>query len=886
LTEYHNVAIHDVIKALNSDSNGLTDKEAKSRLETHGFNELKAEKKDSPLKIFLSQFKDFLVWVLIAASIISIAIGEYTDFIVIIAIVVINAVLGFYNEFRAEKSIEALMRIAALKAKALRDGKLTQLEARELVPGDIIFLETGEKIPADARIIEEMSLETDESALTGESLPVRKSAGIIIKAQVADQKNMLFSSTIVTKGKGKAIVVSTGMKTEIGKIAKMVQETDNKTTPLQQNVEQFGKWLGVLILIVCAVVFTVSLLRNFLVTGSETGKFIIDMFMIAVSLAVAAIPEGLPIIVTITLAIGVQRMVKRNALIRKLPAVETLGCTTVICSDKTGTLTCNEMTVRKIYANNLEINVSGAGYNPEGAFTDDKGNKVRNEELSLILQIGLLCNDATLTKNNKWEIFGDPTEGALLVSAGKIGLKKEELEEKYPRKADLPFDSERKLMTTIHNIKGELTAYTKGAPDILITRCNFIYANGKVTKMTSQEKEEIMRINQEMASHAMRVLGFAFKILAGTEEKDRSEHNMIFVGLQGMIDPPRKEVKEAIEKCHLAGIKTVMITGDHKLTAIAVAKELGLYHQGDNVLTGEELDELSEDKFMKVIEDVIIYARVSPAHKVRICESFKKKGHVVAMTGDGVNDAPAVKKSDIGISMGITGTDVAKEASDMVLTDDNFASIVNAIEEGRGIFNNIRKFIEYLLSCNMAEVLVIFIAVLFGMPLPLVAVQILWMNLVTDGVPALALGVEPINPDVMKKKPRNPKERIISKPVLIHIIIVAVLMTAGTLSLFLMNEPGTDKARTIAFTAIVMFELVYALSNAIEGFKFDVRKHIPLIGAFLISLVMQLLVIYTPMSSYFKTVHLNIIDWAWILGFSAIMLVLLEIKDAIVAVRE
>ena len=891
MSEFYSKPIDTVLTELNTNKDGLTNEEAKKRLEEHGYNELKEEKKKTPLQIFLSQFNSFLIWVLIAAAIISAIIGYsegegYTDAIVIMIIVVLSAIFGFYEEYNAEKALEALKRMAALKTKVMRNGKIVQKDARELVPGDIIILDTGYKIPADARIIEEMSLETNESALTGESVPVKKSVELIKKAQIADQSNMVFSSTIVTKGKGKAVVTQTGMKTEIGKIATMVQETETRATPLQKNVDQFGKWLGVLILIICGIIFAVRLLRNFITIGSITGNFILETFMVAVSLAVAAIPEALPIIVTSTLAIGVKRMVKRHALIRKLPAVESLGCTNVICSDKTGTLTCNEMTVRELYVNYTTIYVSGKGYTPVGEFIDKKKKKVDSKDISLLLQIGCLCNDAILTKDEKWEVYGDPTEGSLIVSAAKIGLKKEELEKKYPRKEDIPFDSERKLMTTVHKINGEKIAYVKGAPDMLINKCTSIYKNGKIIKLTEADKKKIMNINQDMAKRALRVLGFAFRSLITEKNKDRYERNLTFVGLQGMIDPPREEVKAAILECKQAGISSVMITGDHKLTAIAVAKELDMFKEGDLVLTGEELDKIDDENFYKIVEKVKIYARVNPSHKVRILEAYQKKGHIVAMTGDGVNDAPALKKSDVGVAMGITGTDVSKEASDMVLTDDNFASIVNAVEEGRGIYANIRKFIEYLLSCNIAEVLVVFLSVLIGLPLPLVAIQILLMNLITDGVPALALGVLPINKGLMKDKPRDPKERIVSKTVLRNILFVGVLICIGTLTLFYLNNPGTDKARTIAFTTIVMFQLFYVLTYAAERFRINIRRNKYLIAAFTFSVLLQISIVHLPfLNTHLKTVPIGLYDWLIILGVTFSLFIIVEIRKIIIARR-
>jgi len=881
---YHNKEIKEIFKELNSSENGLEEKEAEKRLQEYGLNEIKEEKKISPLKIFINQFKNFLIYILFAAVVISTIIGyqEYMqhggnllkhlmESIAILIILIMIGVIGFIQEYRAEKAIEALKKLASLKAKVMRDGKKKEIDVSNLVPGDIVVLETGDKIPADSRLIEIIDLQTQEAALTGESLPVKKELKALAeKTQVADRSNMVFSGTIVTNGKGKAVVTGTGMKTEIGKIAKMIQETKPEPTPLQIKLEKLGKMLGVAVIAICIIVF---------ITGALTGKNLIEMFKIAVSLAVAAVPEGLPAVVVVSLALGARRMVKRNALIRKLPSVETLGATTVICSDKTGTLTRNEMTVRKIYANGKIIDVTGSGYEPKGDFLF-QNKKLNTKEIELLLKAGTLNNDATLTKNN---IIGDPTEGSLIVSAAKAGLVKEKLEKEYKKTDEIPFSSERKCMTTMHKIKGETLAFTKGAPEVVLKLCNSVYENGKVKKLTEKKRKEILETNREFANNALRVLGFAYKTVM---DKKRAEKNLIFIGLQGMIDPPRTEVIDSIKKCKKAGIKVVMITGDHQITAKAVAKEIGI--EGESLI-GADLDKIKD--LDKIVEDVAIYARVNPEHKIKIVDALKKKGHIVAMTGDGVNDAPALKKSDIGIAMGITGTDVSKEASHMILTDDNFASIVNAVEEGRGIYDNIKKFVEYLLSSNLGEVLTIFIAIilspLFANSLPLLPIQILWINLVTDGLPALALSVEPMEKDIMARKPRNPKEKIVSKPIITRMMVVGLVMMLGTLFLFKFYKPELDLkyAQTMAFTTLMMFQMFNVLNCRSENkslFSLGVFKNRYLIGAIIISMLLQLVAIYTPLNEwFFKTIPLSLFDWVLAVLVSSSVLWVVEIMKLI-----
>jgi len=891
--EYYSLSVEETLKSLETSKEGLSAEEASERLKRYGFNEIEDREKTTPLKIFVRQFTSFIIFILLAAIVVSLLIGEQLDALVIAVIVVINGILGFIQEYKAEKAIEALRKLTALKARVIRDGVETELDSRELVPGDIILLETGDKVPADARLSELIRLDVDESSLTGESIPVKKELDIMESdAGIIGQRNMVFMATIVSGGHAKAVVVNTGMSTEIGKIAEMVQEVGEKLTPLQVKLRKFGKWLGFVTLGICGFVFLVGVLREYLTEGVVDSEFLNMMFLTAVSLAVAAIPEGLPAIVTISLALGVQRMVKRNALIRQLPAVETLGCTDVICSDKTGTLTKNEMTVREIYVNNQLINVSGEGYTPEGKFTDNNNQVVDTENIEALLRVGVLCNDARWSRNGAgWRIFGDPTEGALIVSAAKAGLDKEELEKRYPRVDEIAFDSERKCMTTVHEINGEKVAYIKGAPDVVLNKCMRIHLKGKLVELNGKDRARILQVNDTLAENARRVLGFAYKPLKeGMDITPKEvERDLIFVGLQGMIDPPRPEVKDAIVKCNKAGIKTVMITGDHKSTAMAIAQELALFKDHDIVLTGGELDKLSNDEFSKIVEEVAIYARVSPHHKSRILDALKEKGHVVAMTGDGVNDAPALKKSDIGVAMGLTGTDVAKEASDMILTDDNFTSIVNAVEEGRGIYNSIKNFIQYTLSSNLGEILVIFLAILIGMPLPLIAIQILWVNLLTDGLPGLALGLDPYDKDIMKKKPRRRDGNIMSKDIIHNILIVGVVMCVGVLLMFryygaeigmnLANlGSNAPKAQTIAFTTLIMFQLFNVLTYRAKNFRIDVRTSKFLIGSVIISVLLQFAVLYTPLNIAFKTIPLNWLDWLKIIATSSTLFIILETR--------
>ncbi|MEM1550015.1 MAG: cation-translocating P-type ATPase [Candidatus Methanomethylicia archaeon] len=848
---WHSMEINEILRELNTNLNGLTHEEAKKRLEKYGYNEIKTVKRRTPLQMFLDEFKDIFILLLIAASIFSAVIGywelihggefmeSFADVITIMAIVMLCAITGFIQEYRAEKAVEALRKMAAPKARVIRNGIEEIIPARELVPGDIILLEEGDRIPADARLIEAIELRTNEAILTGESTPVIKEVTTLREdTHIGERRNMVFSATHTVHGRGKAIVVATGMNTEFGKIAEMVQTLEEEETPLQRKLNIFASKIAKIVIAVCALIFVLEAFEVFMQKTFEIEGFI-QAFMSSIALAISAVPEGLPAIVTIALALGARELAKRNAIIRKLSAAESLGSVTVICSDKTGTITKGEMTVRRIYVDGRLIEVTGVGYEPKGEFKI--GNETLNPEgnLKLLLQIGALCNNAKLRRNennNSWEIFGDPTEGALIVAAEKAGIKREELEKNYPRIGEIPFSSERKRMTTIHKTpEGEIHAYMKGAPEIVLGKCSKIIENGVEIPLTEEHRKKILKLNEEMASNALRVLAMAYRKLPPTimEYNENIESEMIFVGLEGMIDPPREEAIEANKLCQKAGIKTIMITGDHKLTAIAIAKEVGIFKEGDIAVTGEELDKMSDEEFEKIVEKITVYARVSPAHKLRIVKALKKRGHIVAMTGDGVNDAPAVKAADVGIAMGITGTDVTKESADIILADDNFATIVRAVEYGRVIYDNIRKYARFLLACNFDELLVIgsfaILGGLFGaeyFPLPLLPAMILWINLVTDGAPAVALATDPPDIDVMNRPPRKPEEGILHG-MLAFIIASFILQATGTILVFCLeyyvwptypwNFPwGIDEearqltyreATTAAFVQAALFEL-------------------------------------------------------------------------------
>jgi Ca2+-transporting ATPase len=900
--KWHNLDIGEVIHSLDSSLEGLKEDEAGRRLAQFGPNELVEKGKISPWMLFLEQFKNFLIIILLVAAAISGVLalmgeGDIWDPILIAVIVFFAAGLGFVQEYRSEKAMEALKQMAALTATVIREGEEKEIPARELVPGDIILLETGDRIPADARLTEAVNLKIDEAPLTGESVAVDKTTQIIPgDVPVGDRRNMAYTGTTAVYGRGKAIVTGTGMTTEFGKIAAMLQEVKPPPTPLQVSLDKIGKILGIACLAICAVVAGL---------GIVVGMFdhILEAFIWGVSLAVAAVPEALPAVTTICLALGVKRMVKRHALVRRLPAVETLGCTTFICSDKTGTLTQNQMAVRRIYVNDKIIDVGGVGYEPKGSFhlNDAPLNPQDEPHLLRLLTAATLCNDSHLINTEGvWQVRGDPTEGALVVVATKAGIKREELT--HPRISEVPFSSERKRMTTIHDTPRGVVAYSKGAPEIILDSCTRIYSDGIERELTEQDRGRILRVNQEMAAGALRILGLAYKSSSdkeqGGEVAEGAEQEMVWLGLLGMIDPPREEVKQAVVLCKQAGIKSVMITGDHKLTAEAIAKELGMLQESDMALSGSELDKLTQAELSDAVEGIKVYARVSPAHKMRIVETLQGKRHVVAMTGDGVNDAPALKKADIGVAMGITGTDVSKEAGAMILTDDNFASIVAAVEEGRNIFANIRKYLLYLLSCNIGEVLLMLLAFVIGVVtglykvVPLVALQILVVNLVTDGLPALALAVEPGEPGIMQRPPRDPKKSIFDKPMISYLLGIGFWTMLASLGVFLwaLNSGKSPiEAQCLCFVTLVGVELFNCFNCRSERhsiFRIGPFGNKWLLVAVASSWAITVAIVYLPFfQGPFHTYAMSLQDWGIALLAGVSILIPVEIAKLITAQR-
>ncbi len=871
-------------------SNGLSDTDAAERLARFGRNQLREKKGRSPLGQFLDQFKDFIIWVLIGAAVVSGFLGEWIDALAIIAIVILNSIMGFVQEYRAEKSLAALKKLSSPSSKVIRDGDYRVVPSNEIVPGDLIELEAGDNVPADSRVAWHTSnFSVQEASLTGESTPALKTAAALEERNVplADRGNMLYMGTSVASGKARSIVVGTGMDTELGKIAAMIQEIGHETTPLQKKLEQFGKWIVYLCFILVGLVFLLEWLR---------GGRVIDVFLTAVSLAVAAIPEGLPAVVTIALALGVQRMVKRHALIRKLPSVETLGCATVICSDKTGTLTRNEMTVQAVFADGRIFTVTGIGYEPKGEFLE-AGRPVNPRAMPGLLrtlQCGVLCNSAQLVgkDDGAYGIVGDPTEAALLATAAKAGVWKTVEEKDYPAVEELPFDSERKKMTIIRQDAGRFSVFVKGAPDILLKDCSMIEEGGSVRGLSDADRAKILGANDELANQAMRVLAFAVRSVDDLPEKidtHSMEKDLAFLGLMAMIDPPREEVKAAVAECKKAGIQTVMITGDHKNTAVAIARELGFLKDDSLALTGEDLDSWTDERLREDIRRIPVYARVSPEHKLRIVRAWRKRGDVVAMTGDGVNDAPAVKESDIGVAMGITGTDVTKEVSDMVVTDDNFASIVAAVEEGRGIYDNIKKFVHYLLSCNAGEILTMFAASLVGLPVPLLPIQILWVNLVTDGLPALALGMDPVDPGIMEKPPRDPAEPVVTRArallMLAQGAFIAMCSLLTFCAILFIEKEGVVRARTGAFIVLSCAQLFHSFncrSMTKSLFKLGIFTNIKLIYAAVVSLFLQIVVINVPfLRIIFKVEQLGVLDWTLVLAVSSFPLWAMEVVKAV-----
>ena len=885
--DWYKLSKDELLSQLETDpEKGLTNEEVRARLEKYGHNELQEEEGKSFLTKLKEQFADFLILILIGAALVSFFVGERTDAVVILAIVVINALLGIYQEGKAEKALEALKQMASPTAKVIRNGHIEVVPSKRLVPGDIVILEAGDIVASDLRLLESSNLQIEEASLTGESVPVDKDSDFITQEDVSlgDRHNMAYMSTIATYGRAKGVVVETGHGTEIGKIATAIQSYDDEATPLQNQLNQLGKFLGITTIFICIMVFVVGLFQ---------GREVLEMFMVAISLAVAAIPEGLPAIVTIVLSLGMNKMVKRNAIVKKLLAVETLGSTTVICSDKTGTLTQNEMTAVKVYADGKIFDVSGGGYEPVGEFKEN-GQTVDLHsigDLETLLSIGVLANDASLDKDAEgYKIIGDPTEGALVTLAAKANLLKDELNTSYPRIEEIPFDSARKMMSTIHEnyIPGKLVSFTKGAPDIVIDRCSHISMGGKVIPFTDELKEEVIKINSMFSRDALRVLASAYKEyseLPSDISPDTIETGMTFVGLTGMIDPPRPEAKEAIKLCKKAGIDTIMITGDYKETAFAIAKDLGMAEHEDQAMMGAELDKLSDEELREVVKNIKVFARVSPDHKVRIVSALKANGEITAMTGDGVNDALALKKADIGVSMGITGTDVAKNTAELILTDDNFASIVSAVEEGRIIYDNIKKFVFFLLSCNIGEIIIVFVSILMNLPVPFIPIQLLWLNLVTDSFPALALGVESGDPDIMDRQPRDPKASILDRPMLIGVLVQSLAIGLSSLLAYTtalrIYPDNLALARTITFATLISAELLRAHSSRSQRhslFKIGFFTNRTMILGTSFSFLLMLIVLYVPfIQPIFDTVTMGFEHWRIVVLYAFIPLVVGEL---------
>jgi len=899
---WHSKPPEEVVAALQSDvTTGLSEIEASRRLEQYGPNALREQPRPTFWQRLLSQFQSFVIYILIFAAILSAVLGDWVEAVAIAAIVVLNAVLGVIQEGRAEEALAALRKLASPDAIVIRDGHQQVIPASQVVPGDIVVIEAGNFIPADVYLIETANLKVDEASLTGESVPVEKRANVTARedAVIGDRKNMAYMSTTATYGRGRAIVVSTGMQTEIGKIADMIQSTEEEETPLQRRLDQLGRTLSIGALAICLVVGVVIFIREITSEDMELLDAFKDSIMTAVALAIAAVPEGLPAIVTINLAIGMREMIRRNALIRRLPAVETLGSASAICSDKTGTLTQNQMTAIRLYVAGIRMDITGEGYTPVGAFHEDGQAVNANDfpEVRRLLTGALLCSDARLEPNlsqdgqhpNGFRMVGDPTEGALVVAAAKADIWREATEANYPRVNEIPFDSARKRMSTIHrDPDGGYLIFTKGAPEIVLEHCDTILENGEAVPIPETRREHIQNINREMANQALRVLAVAQRHLDTLPNEitpDEVEKNLTLVGLIAMIDPARPEVKPAIERARHAGIRTVMVTGDYPDTARAIAQQIGLLREGSRVVPGTEIEEMSAEELAAVIEQVDVFARVSPEHKVRIVEAFRARDYVVAMTGDGVNDAPALKRASIGVAMGITVTDVSKETADMVLTDDNYVSIVSAVEQGRVIYSNIRKFVFFLLSCNLAEIGVIFLATLAGTPSPLTPIQLLWLNLLTDGAPALALGVEKGDPDIMDHPPRSVKEPIINRDMWIGMVVQTIVKTTVTLIAFAIGRQLTPDswvlARTMAFVTISASEVLRAYTTRSELyplFKIGVFTNKYMQYAVFTSLALMLLVLYVPfLQGIFDTQALSLTHWSYLLPLILIPPVVAEI---------
>ncbi|WP_036728388.1 calcium-translocating P-type ATPase, PMCA-type [Peptoniphilus mikwangii] len=892
--QWYNKLSEEVFEELDTSEEGLSEEQVLERFIEFGKNELEKEEKKPFIKKLADQFLDPMIIILICAGLVSAYFKEVVDSIIIVAIVVVNATLSIYQEGKAEEAIAALQKMSSPKAKVVRNGKSIEVDSAELVPGDYVILETGDIVPADLRLVDSKNLKIDESSLTGESVPVEKNAKEIYKSkmEIGDRANMAYSSTIVSYGRGAGVVVETGIKTEIGQIATSIQTVDREQTPLQKKLAGLSKTLGILVVAICILVLLVGLLYK---------HDFLTMFMTSISLAVAAVPEGLPAIVTIVLSIGMGKMAEKNAIVKKLLAVETLGTTTVICSDKTGTLTQNEMTVVKAFIDSKTIEIAGTGYLPKGEITYSGQNILLDDfkDLKLLATIAALTNDARLniTENDEASIIGDPTEGALLTFAEKVGYSVDELNNKYSRDAEIPFDSDRKMMSTIHSgyTENKAISFTKGAPDIVLSNCKYYLDNGEIKELTNEAKDTIMSVNSRFARSALRVLAYAYREfdqIPSVLTSENVEREMIFVGLTGMIDPARPEVIQAISECKDAGIIPVMITGDYLETGLAIAIELGIAKDKTQAIMGRELNDMTDEQIREIVKEKRVFTRVSPENKVQIVRALKENGHIAAMTGDGVNDAPAIKRADIGIAMGITGTDVAKNTADVILTDDNFATIVNAVEEGRIIYSNIKKFVGFLLSCNIGEVLIVLISIILNLPVPLIPIQLLWLNLVTDSFPALALGVENADAKIMQEPPRDPNESILDKELKITVLVQSIAITISTLGAYMIGLKwfgkegiGLEYARTMAFATLILSELLRSYSaRSIKNtlLSIGIFSNRKLVSATAFSLMLMLLVMYIPgIRELFKLESIGIREWVVVLVASVIPLILGEIQKAL-----
>jgi P-type Ca2+ transporter type 2C len=892
LDKWHTYTADEVIDKLDTDDKqGLSNDEAADRLKKFGENALEDEKRIAPFQLFVSQLKNPLIYLLIAAAAATIIAQHFIDAGAIIAVIILNTILGFVQEWRAEQALEALKKMTSPTAKVIRNGERIKIDAHEIVPGDIIAIETGDRIPADARVTEAEELEIDESALTGESEPVVKNTDPVENdASIGDRHNMVWMSTSITSGRGKAVVVGTGMNTEMGQIAGEVRGTQREETPLQKKIGSLGKTIAVVAVIVAFLVFIVGLFQ---------GYDIIEILLFSIAAAVSAIPAGLPAVISVTLALGVQRMAEKNSIIRRLPAVETLGSTTVVCSDKTGTITKNEMTITRLYTGGRMYRVTGEGYRPEGKIEEvesgkeifpgsesenENESKIIDEEFKILLEIGILANNAQLVQSDEvWKIDGNPTEGAIVVASAKAGLDTYKMQNEMERQNEIPFSSDDKYMAVSYKSNGKTIAYIKGAPERMIEFSSKIMENGKIVDLDDTKRKELEKINDELAGQALRVVGGAYKQLDGEElSRENAEKDLIFIGFWGMIDPPREEAIEAIQKAKKAGMRVVMLTGDHSKTATAIAKKTGITKGDREALTGKDIEEASKEQLTDYALNVGVFARVSPSHKLKILEALKESNEIVAMTGDGVNDAPALKGANIGVAMGETGTEVAREAADMVLADDNFATIINAVEEGRVIYNNLKRVIFYLLTTNLGEILVVSSSVIIGLELPLTAVMILWINLITDGACTIPLGVEPMHGDVLTQPPRDPDAPVLDKFIIRRILSLAPIMAIGTLLMFYYNLNNNNflYARTMAFTTLAAFQWFQAFNartttqSLFTRGIFTNRWILVGVGA---AIILQLGAVYTPQGQLiFETVSLSALDWLAVIMVSSLIFIIDE----------